>query len=55
MFYFVEEISLMDCGDWSVGQCLQTLKRRRTMFFYIWLSKVYFNVNVLTFERKISK
>jgi len=33
MLYFAEEISLTECCDWSVGQCLQTSNEASTMLF----------------------
>jgi len=48
MFYFVEEISLMEHCDWSVGQCLQTLNEASTIL----LSKVYLQCGSAYFQKK---
>ena len=34
MFYFAEEISLMEHSDWSVSQCLQTSKEASSMLAF---------------------
>jgi len=47
MVCFVKEI-------WSVSQCLQTLDEASVMLFTYGFRKFIHNVNVLTFERKIS-
>ena len=45
----------MERCDWSVDQCLQTSDEALIMLFTYGLRKFISNVNVLTFERKISK
>jgi len=52
MLYFAKEISLKEHCNWSVGQCLQRSNEVSTMLAF---ESLYPNVQVLTFERKISK
>jgi len=45
----------MERSDWSIGQCLQTSNEASAMLLTNGIQKFISNVNVLTFERKISK
>jgi len=55
LWNFVEEISLMEHCDWSIGQCSQTSNEVSTMLFMYGFRKFISNVNVFFFERKILK
>jgi len=55
MFYFVKEISLTECCDWSVGECLHTSNEVSVILFTSGFRKFISNVNVLIIKRKILK
>jgi len=45
----------MECSDWSIGQYLQTSNEASAMLFTYGFQKFISDVDVPTFERKISK
>ena len=53
------KISLMECSDWSVGQCLQTSNKASTASSVgvvdVGFRKLFPVCKVLTFERTFSK
>jgi len=51
--YFVEEISLIERCDWSIGQRLQT--SNKALYLHMGFRKFISSVKVHTFNRKISQ